>query len=73
MTERFGAKNALRILAAGFSAIGVLASYAVTIKEQQQETEAAEEQERKDAGIGEMTSAAASQAATQLPAALWAR
>jgi hypothetical protein len=34
LTERFGAKNALRILAAGFSAIGVLASYAVTIKEQ---------------------------------------
>jgi hypothetical protein len=69
LTERFGAKNALWILAGGFCAIGLLAAFAVTMKEQQ-EVEAAEEQQRSEGAIGEMTSAAATQAATQLPAAL---
>ena len=82
LTERFGARNALWILAGGFCAIGLLAALAVTMKEQQQEMEAAEEQERNaggigDIGIGEMTSAAsaaataaATQAASHVPAAL---
>jgi hypothetical protein len=70
LTERFGARNALWILAGGFCTVGLLAAFAVTMKEQQEEMEAAEEQQRGEAGIGEMTSAAATQAATQLPAAL---
>lgn len=77
LTERFGARNALWLLAAGFCAIGLLAALAVTMKEQQQEMEAAEEQERNEGGIGEMTSAAsaaatavAAQAASHVPAAL---
>lgn len=70
LTERFGARNALWMLAGGFCAIGLLASLAVTMKEQQQEIEAEEEQQRNDGGIGEMTSAAATRAATHLPAAL---
>jgi hypothetical protein len=71
LTERFGARNALWMLAGGFCAIGLLAAFAVTMKEQQQqEMQAAEEQQRSEGGIGEMTSAAASEAATQLPAAL---
>ena len=76
LTERFGARNALWILAGGFCAIGLLAALAVTMKEQQ-EMEAAEEQERSEGGIGEMTSAAsaaataaATQAASHVPAAL---
>jgi len=70
LTERFGARNALWMLAGGFCAIGLLAAFAVTLKEQQEEMQAAEEQQRSEGGIGEMTSAAASEAATQLPAAL---
>ena len=70
LTERFGARNALWMLAGGFCAIGLLAAFAVTMKEQQEEMQAAEEQQRSEGGIGEMTSAAASEAATQLPAAL---
>jgi hypothetical protein len=74
LTERFGARNALWTLAGGFCAIGLLAALAVTMKEQQQEMEAAEEQERNEGGIGEMTSAAATAAATKaaghVPAAL---
>jgi hypothetical protein len=70
LTERFGARSALWMLAAGFCAIGLLAALAVTMKEQQQEIEAEEEQQRNDGGIGEVTSAAATQAATQLPATL---
>jgi hypothetical protein len=71
LTERFGARNALWMLAGGFCAIGLLAAFAVTMKEQQQEEmQAAEEQQRSEGGIGVMTSAAASEAATQLPAAL---
>jgi hypothetical protein len=70
LSNRFGARIALWLLAGAFCAIGLLAALAVTIKEQQQEMEAAEEQQSSDAGIGEMTSAAATQAATQLPAAL---
>jgi hypothetical protein len=70
LSERFGARAALWLLAGGFCAVGLLAALAVTMKEQQQEMQAAEEQQTGDAGIGEMTSAAASQAATQLPAAL---
>ena len=70
LTERFGARNALWLLGGGFCVIGLLAAFAVTMKEQQQEIEAAEEQQRSEGGIGEITAAAASQAATQLPAAL---
>jgi hypothetical protein len=69
LTERFGTRNALWMLAGGFCAIGLLAALAVTMKEQQ-ELEAEEEQQRNDSGIGEMTSAAATQAATHLPTAL---
>ena len=56
LTERFGARNALWLLAAGFGAIGLLATFAVTMKEQQQEMEAAEEQQRNEGGISELTS-----------------
>lgn len=66
-TERFGARNALRILAGGFCAIGLVGRHD---EEQQEEMEAAEEQERNASGIGEMTSAAATEAASHLPAAL---
>ena len=69
LTERFGARNALWMLAGGFCAIGLLAAFAVTMKEQQEEMQA-EDQQRSEGGIGGMTSAAASEAATQLPAAL---
>ena len=70
LTERFGAteraldagRRVLRHWAVGFPG--------VTMKEQQQEIEAEEEQQRSDGGIGEMTSAAATQAATHLPVAL---
>jgi hypothetical protein len=74
LTERFGAKNALWLLAGGFCAVGLLAALAVTMKEQQQELAAADEQERSEDAVGEMTSAAAAAAATQaaghVPAAL---
>jgi disulfide bond formation protein DsbB len=71
LAERFGSRNALWMLAGGFCAIGLVASFVVTMKEQ--ETEAAEEQQRNESGIGEMASTAATaatQAATQLPTAL---
>src|SRR5262245_65452663 len=67
LTERLGARNALWILAGGFCAIGLLAALTVTMKEQEM---AAEEEQQRNEGIGEMTSAAATQAATHLPAAL---
>jgi hypothetical protein len=69
LTERFGARTALWMLAGGFCAVGLLASLAVAMKEQQ-EMEAEEEQQRKESGIGEITSAVATQVAMQLPAAL---
>jgi uncharacterized membrane protein len=71
LTERFGAKTAFWILAAGFSAIGVLAAIVVTIKEQEAET--AVEQEDRESGLGdfgEIASAAATQTAGQLPLGL---
>jgi hypothetical protein len=68
LTERFGARNALWLLAGGFCAIGLLAAFAVTMKEQ--EMAADEEQRSNEGGIGEMTSAAATQAATQIPTAV---
>jgi uncharacterized membrane protein YhaH (DUF805 family) len=70
LTERYGARNAFWILAGAFCAIGLLAALAVTMKEQQQEIAAEEEQQRNEGGIGEMTSAAATQAASHLPVAL---
>jgi hypothetical protein len=75
LTERFGARSALWILAGGFCAVGLLAALAVTMKEQKEELAAAEEQERSEGGVGEMTSAAAAaaaatQAASHVPAAL---
>jgi hypothetical protein len=70
LTERFGARSALWLLAGGFCAVGLLAAFAVTVKEQQEMVAAEERQQPDEAGVGEMTSAAAAQAATQLPAAL---
>lgn len=71
LAERFGSRNALWMLAGGFCVIGLVASFVVTMKKQ--ETEAAEEEQRNEGGIGEMASTAATaatQAATQLPTAL---
>ena len=80
LTARFGARYALWMLAGGFCAIGLVAALAVTLKEQQQEIEAAEAQESGEGGIGDMTWAAsaaataagtaATQAASHVPAAL---
>ena len=70
LIERFGATNAFWMMAAGFCAIGLVAATVVTMKEQ--ETAAAEEQQSGEDGLGEIASAAATQAAGQLPLALLA-
>jgi len=70
LTERFGATSAFWIMAAGFCTIGLLAAMVVTMKEQ--ETAAAEEQQSDEGELGEIASAAATQAAGQLPLALLA-
>jgi hypothetical protein len=70
LAERFGARVALWILAGGFCVIGLVAAFVVTMKEQQQELEAEQQQEAEDSAIGEITTAAASQAASYLPAAV---
>jgi hypothetical protein len=63
LTERFGATTALAIMATIFCVIGLVGGIIVALREQ--ETVAVEEHEREEAGLaelGEMASAAASQA-----------
>jgi disulfide bond formation protein DsbB len=73
LTARFGAKNAFWMMAAGFSAVGVLAALFVTMRER--EAAAAEERQAAEssglADIGEMASEAATQAG-RLPLGLLA-
>lgn len=74
LTARFGAKNAFWMMAAGFSALGILAALFVTMRER--EAAAAEERQAGEssglADLGEMASEAATQAAGRLPLGLLA-
>jgi hypothetical protein len=75
LTERLGATRAFWVLAAGFTAIGVLAGVLVTMRER--ETAAAEQQSHgEDSGLGEIgemasdAATAATHAASRLPLSL---
>jgi hypothetical protein len=67
LTERFGAMTAYAMMAAGFAAIGVIASLVVTVKEQEEEVGDTQAEETDTA---EVATDAAAQAAVQLPIAL---
>jgi hypothetical protein len=67
LAERFGALAAYGLMAAGFAAVGLLASLVVTVKEQEEETADAQAEQ---ADTADVTTDAATQAAVQLPIAL---
>lgn len=67
LVERFGAIFAYWLVAAGFTAIGVMATFIITVKEQEEEVAEKEAEEGDTAG---MASDTAAQVAAQAPLAV---
>ncbi len=67
LTERFGALVAYSMMAGGFAAIGLIASLAVTVKEQEEDVA---DTQAEQSNTAEVATDATAQAAVQLPLAL---